>query len=156
MSSSSAPNPSPGFPGKPGAVRASASLPNQPEQIENFGAKLVDSMDKLGYSKASRFAVRLALTEAIANAFHHGHRSLKTDLPVEVAFTLDPLQVRITVEDKGPGFDPSKIPDPTLDENLAMPSGRGLMLMRAYMTSVAFNKRGNKVEMIYTKPSASP
>ena len=52
----------------------------------------------------------------------------------------------------GPGFDPSTVPDPTLDQNLEIPSGRGLMLMRAYMTAVTFNPAGNRVTMRYRKP----
>jgi serine/threonine-protein kinase RsbW len=56
------------------------------------------------------------------------------------------------VEDRGPGFDPSGVPDPTLDENLELPSGRGLMLIRAYMTRVAFSPTGNRVSMYYRRP----
>ena len=40
------------------------------------------------------------------------------------------------VEDQGPGFDPRMIPDPTEDENIEIPSGRGVMLMRAFMSQV--------------------
>ena len=54
----------------------------------------------------------------------------------------------------GPGFKPDTIPDPTLDENLEIPSGRGLMLIRAYMTSVEFNEPGNRLTMVYRKPPA--
>ncbi|HOF18390.1 MAG TPA: ATP-binding protein [Phycisphaerae bacterium] len=47
--------------------------------------------------------------------------------------------------DEGTGFDPTRVPDPTADENLEKPSGRGLMLMRAYMDEVRYNDRGNQV-----------
>ena len=39
------------------------------------------------------------------------------------------------------------MPDPTAVENLERPCGRGLMLMRHYMTEVAYNGRGNAVTM---------
>ena len=39
------------------------------------------------------------------------------------------------------------VPDPTDDENLEVPSGRGLMLMRSFMSTVEFNSRGNGVIM---------
>jgi serine/threonine-protein kinase RsbW len=58
----------------------------------------------------------------------------------------DRLEVRIT--DEGIGFDPSDVPDPTAVENLERPCGRGLMLMRHYMTEVSYNERGNSVYMI--------
>ena len=39
------------------------------------------------------------------------------------------------------------MPDPTAVENLERPCGRGLMLMRHYMTEVAVQRRGNAVTM---------
>ena len=58
----------------------------------------------------------------------------------------DRIQIQIT--DEGDGFDPNAVPDPTDEENLEIPSGRGLMLMRCYMTSVKFNRKGNCVTMV--------
>ena len=46
------------------------------------------------------------------------------------------------------------MPDPTLDENLDVPSGRGIMLMRAYMSSVEYNEQGNAVTMVYERSKA--
>ena len=54
-------------------------------------------------------------------------------------------RVRIVIEDEGPGFHPGDVPDPTEDDNLEKPSGRGLTLMRAFMTRVEFNGKGNRV-----------
>jgi serine/threonine-protein kinase RsbW len=53
----------------------------------------------------------------------------------------------ITIEDQGCGFNPAELPDPTADENLEMNHGRGILLMRAYMSSVVFNPQGNKVTL---------
>ena len=51
------------------------------------------------------------------------------------------------IADEGAGFDPCEVPDPTAPENLERPCGRGIMLMRHYMTTVAYNQRGNVVSM---------
>ena len=48
---------------------------------------------------------------------------------------------------EGHGFDPEAVPDPTAPENLELPCGRGLMLMRSFMSRVEFNGRGNQVTM---------
>ena len=128
------------------------SFPNDPALSESVQNALVDAMERHGYSKASRFAVRLALAEAIANAFHHGHEHLPASLPITVEFVVDAAKVVIHVEDQGPGFDPGTIPDPTLDENIEKTTGRGLMLIRAYMSRVSYNAKGNRVEMVYDKP----
>jgi serine/threonine-protein kinase RsbW len=61
-------------------------------------------------------------------------------------------QIECSVEDQGAGFTPEEVPDPTLEENIERGSGRGLLLIRAYMTSVEYNKKGNKVTMVYDKP----
>jgi serine/threonine-protein kinase RsbW len=72
---------------------------------------------------------------------------------VKFEFSVGPAELGVKIQDSGPGFDPKAVPDPTLDANLELPSGRGLMLMRAYMTKVTFNSKGNQVTMVYRKPA---
>ena len=40
-----------------------------------------------------------------------------------------------------------RVCDPTDDDNLELPSGRGLMLMRSFMSFVEYNVVGNQVVM---------
>ncbi len=126
-------------------------LPCDRRQIQALEDEILEAVDRLGYPKASRFAIKLALEEAVTNAFKHGHCDCP-DTPIRVGWSVEPAVVRIEIEDFGPGFNPDHVPDPTLDENLANPSGRGLMLMRAYMTSVTHSPRGNRVSMVYERP----
>ncbi|HYE02196.1 MAG TPA: ATP-binding protein [Phycisphaerales bacterium] len=111
------------------------------------------AMGRHGYTEASRFAVRLAVEEALANAFHHGHRGLPPQTPVDLSYAVGPGLIEVTIKDRGPGFDPGAVPDPTLETNLELPSGRGLLLMRAYMTTVEFSERGTVVRMTYRRPA---
>jgi len=115
------------------------------ELIEEILALAVDA----GLKDAAIFAVRLAIEEAITNAFVHGHEGLASDVPVLVEYRVQNGEIQIAIEDQGPGFVPEKLPDPTLVENLSKPFGRGVMLMRAYMTEVLFNARGNRVKLCY-------
>ena len=55
--------------------------------------------------------------------------------------------LRIEIEDEGAGFNPLDVPDPTAEENLELPSGRGLMLMKNFMSNVEYNSLGNRVTM---------
>ena len=48
---------------------------------------------------------------------------------------------------EGCGFHPQLVPDCTADENLECPGGRGLALMKAYMTKVEYNDCGNCVTL---------
>lgn len=93
------------------------------------------------------FAVHLAVEEALMNAIKHGNRWEKQKR-VHVRSELCDHFFRIEITDEGAGFDPAGVPDPTLDENLDLPSGRGLMLMRTFMSEVAYNALGNQVTMV--------
>lgn len=106
-----------------------------------------------GFGASSIFAIRLAIEEAITNAFEHGHEGLDPKLSVRVEYAVSPNDIQIAVQDQGPGFAPEALPDPTLIENLSKPSGRGVMLMRAYMTDVSFNPAGNRVKLRYINKS---
>jgi serine/threonine-protein kinase RsbW len=124
---------------------------NKREEIERAEKRLIEALDRHSYPDAAKFAVRLALEEALVNAFRHGHKHLPPEEPVCVEFRVAPDQTEMSIEDKGPGFDPRDVPDPTLDENLTVPTGRGLLLMRAYMAKVQYVGRGNRVEMVYKR-----
>ena len=123
-------------------------------EIDHAQEHILSILERFGYPEAARFAVRLALEEALTNAFHHGHKGLPPEEPVRLDYRASPDEIEIVVEDKGPGFNPSGVPDPTRDENLEIPTGRGLLLMRAYMAEVEYNARGNRVRMVYRAPSA--
>lgn len=106
---------------------------------------VVRGAESCGFDEKTVDAIRIAIQEALANAVRHGNRYEDAIIRVEYQFRGDAFRVRIT--DQGSGFDPNAIPDPTLPENIGKPSGRGLLMMRHYMTEVRFNERGNSVEM---------
>lgn len=124
-------------------------LINDRASIHRAESRVLEALDRFEYPKAARFAIRLAFEEAVTNAFKHGHKGLPKQTPIRVDIAVDASRVQIAVEDQGPGFNPGEVPDPTLDENLEVPTGRGLMLIRAYMSSLAFNASGNRVEMTF-------
>lgn len=111
---------------------------------------IVSAVEQAGYRREAVFAVRLALDEALANAVKHGNAN-DPNKQVTITLDVDPERVIVSVQDQGPGFVPEQLPDPTADENLSRPNGRGVMLMQAYMTQVGYNETGNKV--ILTKTS---
>lgn len=141
--------------GSPPPSRRSASitLHNDPETIRAIEDEILTIAKAEGYPEAACFAIRLALEEAVYNAFRHGHRELP-DEPVDMKWAFGDRSLTVTVTDKGPGFDPKKVPDPTTADRIELPHGRGLMLMKAYMTSITYNARGNQVTMVYEMPEA--
>ena len=119
------------------------TIPSTNTAAAQVQQEIVEAIEQQGYNDAV-FAVRLALDEALVNAVKHGNR-YDPDKTVRVEFNINEDRIVIQVEDQGPGFVPDALPDPTAEENLGRPHGRGVMLMRAYMTQVDFNERGNRV-----------
>jgi serine/threonine-protein kinase RsbW len=97
-------------------------------------------------SRRETFGIKLALEEAVINAIKHGNQMDGTK-KVRVLYRLSTCRFEATISDEGDGFDPSEVPDPTAVENLERPCGRGLMLMRHYMSEVVYNAAGNCVAM---------
>ena len=108
--------------------------------------ELLQALRLAGYSGHDTFGVRLAMEEAIVNAIKHGHR-YDLSKQVEVRYHLCDDCLLAEVQDQGPGFDPCNVPDPLAPENLEREGGRGLHLMRCFMTWVRYNKTGNCVTM---------
>ncbi len=92
------------------------------------------------------FCVHLAAYEALINAIVHGNgedRSKK----VHFICRISPRRVQVEITDEGSGFNPQALPDPTDDAHIHCPGGRGVLLMRAFMSRVSFNPRGNHVTL---------
>jgi serine/threonine-protein kinase RsbW len=102
------------------------------------------AMAGANYPEKEIFRARLALEEAIVNAHKHGHRG-DWDRPVTVRFYVSVEGMVAEVEDQGAGYDPAQVPDPLAPENLERTSGRGLLLMRASLSGVCHNERGNTI-----------
>jgi serine/threonine-protein kinase RsbW len=108
--------------------------------------EIVEQLQAAEWNPKDIFGVHLALEEAVVNAIKHGNCEdpAKT---VHVTCKISESCCWIQVSDQGSGFDPEQVPDCTLDENLDKPSGRGLKLMRNFMTMVEYNEHGNRVVM---------
>ena len=107
---------------------------------------VLNLLEAAGYSNKERFAVRLSLEEALVNAIKHGHKSDPTK-EVQLRCHFAPDYFLAEVEDEGPGFRLEDVPNPFEPENCERPCGRGLLLMRSFMTWVRFNDTGNRVTM---------
>jgi serine/threonine-protein kinase RsbW len=108
--------------------------------------EVLTQLEQLGWGCSELFAIQMALEESLTNAIRHGNRCDEAKL-VRVECRASPERFWLRVEDEGPGFKPDKVPDCTADENLERCGGRGLALIKAYMTRVEYNDRGNSVTM---------
>lgn len=120
------------------------TIPSDTTRGHEVQEEILERLQFSGFPEHDLFGVRLALEEGIVNAIKHGN-GLNPSKSVSVKCTYDGVRVIVEIEDEGPGFVPEDVPDPTADENLQKPSGRGLMLMKAFMTRVEYNEKGNRV-----------
>jgi serine/threonine-protein kinase RsbW len=150
MSHISTPEPKPAIP--KGLDRCEHETVRTELEIGPLCDRLSASMTAAGFSNRDIFAVRLAVEEAVMNAIKHGHQG-DTCKTVRVGYHLESDRVVIEVEDEGPGFDPGKVADPLSPENFDRSTGRGLRLMRHYMTWIKHNPRGNRVSMCKCRSS---
>lgn len=109
--------------------------------------RIIREIEKLGYDSHSAFAIRLALEEAIVNAYKHGNGE-DPSKRIHISYELKPERVIFRIRDEGCGFCPRKVPDPTHPDRIPLPNGRGIMLMNAYLDQVTYNDTGNEVELV--------
>lgn len=121
-------------------------IPSDSEAGQRLIEELLAELQAQGWDAQEVFSVRLAMDEALANAIRHGNcRDANKEVRVCCRLSADRLQIEVA--DEGPGFDPGQVPDCTHPENLERPCGRGIMLMRCFMSHVEYNAQGNAVVM---------
>ncbi len=124
-----------------------SSDPHKRRELTDVQAQILDEVYKQKFNSDSVFAIKLALEESLINAVKHGNKN-DPNKNVHVEAIISPRQVDLIIEDEGPGFDRTKVPDPTAPENLEKASGRGILLIESYMTSVDYSHNGRRVHMV--------
>ncbi len=122
-------------------------IPSDLKYVQGVIKKLQSVLKEKKANEKVFFDLKLAVEEALVNAIKHGNK-LNKSLQVKVGFEVSPQKIVISVEDEGEGFGYKKIPNPTKDENLPKPHGRGVFLIKEVMDEVSFNRKGNKITMV--------
>jgi len=122
------------------------TIPSDPAEARTVQDLIEQLLQVHAAPEHDQFSIKLALEEALVNAIKHGNQ-MDAAKAVRIRYLVARDRFEVTITDEGPGFDPDDVPDPTAPENLERPCGRGLMLMRHYMTEVSFRGKGNVVAM---------
>lgn len=120
---------------------------NSSSSISDLCTQIIGKLDTKTFTSDDIFALHIAIEEACINAVKHGNKN-DPQKKVVIEYSLSSSMLDVVVEDEGLGFTPSNVPDPREDENLCKTSGRGLLLIKAYMDVVEHNSRGNRLHMI--------
>jgi len=123
------------------------TIPSLLPATRDVQKQIMDEVKRHKYGESSLHAIHLALEEGLINAVKHGnkHDAAKT---VHVEAKVTNKSTEIVIEDQGAGFKRNDVPDPCCKENLLKPSGRGILLMEAYMDKVVYSRGGRRVRMV--------
>lgn len=156
------------------------AIENDRELVLSLSSHLTQQFNAMKIcSETDGLRIGIALEEALLNAFYHGNLECSSKLrdddcrayaalatrrcgespykerKIYVTVALSRDEASWTIRDEGTGFNPATLPDPTQPEYIERPHGRGLMLMRTFMTDVAYNDKGNEVRMLKRRSTES-
>lgn len=122
-------------------------IPSDPDllpEIEEFVINIASKL-KINHEKLSNLSI--SVSEAAANSIMHGNSAdLKKKVLVKVLVHEDRLEVLF--KDEGKGFDPNSVPDPTKPENIFKDHGRGLHIMRNFLSELKYNFTDSGTETV--------
>ncbi len=121
-------------------------IPSDTAAGQQVQERIIGLLEQRQFPDRDVFGMRLALEEALVNAIKHGNQ-MDPEKSVRINCHVDQDMIRVEIEDQGEGFVVEDVPDPTSEENLERPCGRGIMLMRAFMSLIEYNDLGNKVTL---------
>lgn len=120
------------------------------EDVERLTTKIAS---ELKFKESVRDDLSIAVTELFNNALHHGNKGDETK-KIVVTFQIQNNALYISVKDEGEGFEPEKLRDPLLPENIYDVSGRGIYLVKQLVDDLKFNitENGSEITIIKKLP----
>jgi serine/threonine-protein kinase RsbW len=121
-------------------------MPSKPQRMEVVLETLIESIALAeemgvraaavaGFDEDDQYKIGLAVHEGVMNAFQYGNKQ-RRERKIHVMFEMHEDKLVIHVIDQGAGFRIEDVPDPRDDENVLGDSGRGVLLMKAFMDEV--------------------
>jgi serine/threonine-protein kinase RsbW len=124
------------------------TLTAEQKAVDDVVQRVMKAIREADCADGKEDAIELALAEALSNAVVHGAKCDPSKL-IECDVACDRKRsLLVIVRDPGNGFDPSKIPNPCVGENLLSSHGRGVYLINQLMDDVRFHKNGTEIHMI--------
>jgi serine/threonine-protein kinase RsbW len=120
------------------------------DSVDAAEAIVLKEAHELGFDEDDQHKIGISVRECMVNAVVHGNcYNARKKVWLSVARTPERLEIRIA--DEGEHFDMSQLPDPLADENLLRHSGRGILLMQAFMDEFQIRPRqpkGTEVKLV--------
>jgi serine/threonine-protein kinase RsbW len=127
------------------------------ESVDVAEEAVLKEAQELGFDEDDLHKIGMSVRECMVNAVVHGNRyNARKKVHVMIQRTSDRLA--IVIQDEGEGFDMADLPDPLANENLLRHSGRGLLLIQAFMDEFqirSMEPKGTEVKMVKILAKAS-
>jgi serine/threonine-protein kinase RsbW len=134
-------------PSRPSILEIDSLMPNKIQAISPLVGRLMRLIEGSQCVPGEEFNVEMALREALDNAVMHGNQE-DLETRVHVRCRCEPgKEISIVVTDQGRGFECEKTVGNGPTSDRAVECGRGIMLMKAYMDDVHFERGGSEVHM---------
>ena len=120
------------------------------ESVDRAEQTVLREAEELGFGEDDLHRIGISVRECMVNAVVHGNR-YNARKKVHLKVNRAPGRLTVWVGDEGEGFDPAAIPDPLANENLLRQSGRGVLMMQAFMDEFQICTRapkGTEVKMV--------
>jgi len=125
------------------------------ESVDAAEDIVVRAAGSVGFEEDEQHQVGIAVRESMVNAVAHGNR-YSARKKVRLQVTRNALGIVVEIDDEGKGFDLSDVPDPRDGDNILRQSGRGLLMIRAFMDEFEIKRRdpqGTHVRMAKYLPA---
>jgi serine/threonine-protein kinase RsbW len=126
------------------------------DSVDTAETIVLKEAQEMGFDEDDLHKIGMSIRECMVNAVVHGNR-YNARKKVFLTIARSPGRLEIRIADEGDHFDMSQLPDPLADENLLRHSGRGLLLMQAFMDEFQIRPRqpkGTEVKLVKTTAKA--
>jgi anti-sigma regulatory factor (Ser/Thr protein kinase) len=121
------------------------TLANDRKAFDATRQAVLEFLTPYAPSEQALFNIELILEESLMNVIWHAF-SDQAEHRIDLLVRVDPQEIVLRFEDDGMAFDPLQASEPVLPTSLddAVPGGLGLMLVRKFAKSVAYERSGDR------------
>jgi len=155
------------------------AIPTSELYVSDLATYLTEPLEQISLvDTACRKSVTMAIYETLTNAVEHGNLELDSSLKfnknggmaafktikeqrmhdpafasrkVTIQSAITAAMAQFTIADEGAGFDYTALVNPTSEDCIEKPHGRGIFLIQQIFDEVRFNHSGNSISLVLRK-----
>ncbi len=114
-------------------------IPSITENLQMIRVFVLKIAAKMGFNEETQEQIALSVDEACTNVIKHAHHHNARRL-IDIKIETDANKIKITITDKGKGFDITKLQDPDIEKYIkeSKHGGLGIYLIKTLMDEVNY------------------